>query len=190
LVASGNILAVMFTTSCCAGPTAASGLNRTASTNNLKLNLRVPAASFCCCTLLLRACSESGTWVLLLCCVVVQKDLPQATSRCFSTTSCFAGPTAASGLNRTASTNNLKLNVMPRRFKVSLNHTCCWAHLPYMDRPLLLLSWVHELMLQRQTAGGLRMPAPILARVYTVRMQPFCLLWGVERPVLSLGITA
>jgi hypothetical protein len=31
-----------------------------------------------------------------------------------------------------------------------------------------LLSWLHELMLQRQTAGGLRMPAPILACVYTV----------------------
>jgi hypothetical protein len=48
-----------------------------------------------------------------------------------------------------------------------------------MDRPLLLLSWVHELMLQRQTAGGLRMPAPILARVYTVRGLTaglFCLL--------------
>jgi hypothetical protein len=28
-----------------------------------------------------------------------------------------------------------------------------------------LLSWVHELMLQRQRAGGLCMPAPILARV-------------------------
>jgi hypothetical protein len=52
-----------------------------------------------------------------------------------------------------------------------------------MDRPLLLLSWVHELMLQRQTAGGLRMPAPILARVYTVRTQPFCMLWGVGWPV-------
>jgi hypothetical protein len=33
---------------------------------------------------------------------------------------------------------------------------------------VLLLLWVHELMLQRQTAGVLRMPAPILARVYTV----------------------
>jgi hypothetical protein len=43
-----------------------------------------------------------------------------------------------------------------------------------MDRPLLLLSWVHELMLQRQTAGGLRMPAPILARVYTVSKQCYC----------------
>jgi hypothetical protein len=36
---------------------------------------------------------------------------------------------------------------------------------------LLLLSWVHELMLQRQTAGGLRMPAPILARVHTVSVR-------------------
>ncbi|WIA42693.1 hypothetical protein OEZ86_008645 [Tetradesmus obliquus] len=81
----------------------------------------------------------------------------------------LAGMAGSNPLIRSPSIN-LKLNVAPptpRRIKVSLNHTCCWAHLPYMDRPLLLLSWVHELMLQRQTAGGLRMPAPILARVYT-----------------------
>jgi hypothetical protein len=37
-----------------------------------------------------------------------------------------------------------------------------------MDRPLLVMAWLHELLLQRQTEGGLRMPAPILSRVYAV----------------------
>jgi hypothetical protein len=42
------------------------------------------------------------------------------------------------------------------------------GHLPYMDRPLLVMAWLHELLLQRQSEGGLRMPAPILSRVYAV----------------------
>lgn len=28
-----------------------------------------------------------------------------------------------------------------RRFKVSQNHTCCGVHLPYMDRPVLVMTW-------------------------------------------------
>eukprot|EP00775_Hariotina_reticulata_P003539 gene3539-3808_t len=35
-----------------------------------------------------------------------------------------------------------------------------------MERPTLVMTWLHELLLQRQAAGGLTMPAPILARVY------------------------
>eukprot|EP00878_Enallax_costatus_P042731 GHUV01050188.1.p1 GENE.GHUV01050188.1~~GHUV01050188.1.p1 ORF type:complete len:455 (+),score=154.01 GHUV01050188.1:390-1754(+) len=58
---------------------------------------------------------------------------------------------------------------LSRRFKISTNHACCTGHLPYMDRPFLVLAWVHELLLERQAAGGLRIPAPILARIHTVR---------------------
>jgi hypothetical protein len=54
------------------------------------------------------------------------------------------------------------------RFKVSVNSSCCRYHLPYMERPTLVMAWMHELLLQRQAAGGLAMPAPILARVYQV----------------------
>jgi hypothetical protein len=39
-----------------------------------------------------------------------------------------------------------------------------------MDRPLLVMAWLHELLLQRQSEGGLLMPAPILSRVYAVRV--------------------
>jgi hypothetical protein len=47
-------------------------------------------------------------------------------------------------------------------------HVALQGHLPFMDRPLLVMAWLHELLLQRQTEGGLRMPAPILSRVYAV----------------------
>ncbi|KAF8057858.1 hypothetical protein HT031_005804 [Scenedesmus sp. PABB004] len=54
-----------------------------------------------------------------------------------------------------------------RRFRVSVNRSCCALHLAYMDRPLVVLAWLQQLLLERQAAGGLRLPAPILARVYT-----------------------
>lgn len=30
---------------------------------------------------------------------------------------------------------------LSRRFKTSTNHACCIRHLPYMDRPMLVLAW-------------------------------------------------
>jgi len=64
---------------------------------------------------------------------------------------------------------DLKCAPSGRFVLISRNCSCCKGHLPYMDRPLLVMAWLHELLLERQSEGGLRMPAPILSRVYTVR---------------------
>lgn len=53
-----------------------------------------------------------------------------------------------------------------------------------MDRPLLVMAWLHELLLQRQSQGGLRMPAPILARVYAVS----CMMCSQALTLLVYGI--
>jgi hypothetical protein len=67
------------------------------------------------------------------------------------------------------------------------NCSCCSAHLPYMDRPMLVMTWLHELLLQRQAVGGLGVPAPVLARLYTVRCG---LLWCSHRTEASARSTA
>jgi hypothetical protein len=66
--------------------------------------------------------------------------------------------------------SSLKRVPSVRSILVSRNCSCCSGHLPYMDRPVLVMAWLHDLLLQRQTDGGLHVPAPILQRVYAVSL--------------------
>lgn len=56
--------------------------------------------------------------------------------------------------------------ISSKKFLRTLDHSCCGAHLPYMERPYLVMAWIQELLVDRQRQGGLDVPAPILSRPY------------------------
>ena len=41
-----------------------------------------------------------------------------------------------------------------RAILISRNCSCCQGHLPYMDRPVLVMAWLQELLLQRMILEG------------------------------------
>lgn len=68
-----------------------------------------------------------------------------------------------------------------KRFARTLNHSCCSAHLPVMDRPFMIMTWLQQHLVLRQQEGGLNMPAPIVTRIYQVGLG--LVLW----PLAGLG---
>lgn len=51
-------------------------------------------------------------------------------------------------------------------FKAYEDSTCCHLHVPYMERPYVVMMWLQQLLTDRSRSGGMEAPAPLLAGSY------------------------